>query len=365
MDTSIQELAAFGQSIWLDNINRSLIESGQLKQAIECGLRGVTSNPSIFDKAISFSDSYDQKISQLHAQGKSTFQIYDQLTVEDIQDAADMFFEVYKSTQGLDGYVSLEINPQLAYDLKKTIQEGLRLHKRVKRPNVMFKVPATDESFPAIEEFLSRGINVNVTLIFSLGQYIKTAQSYLKGIKRFVDSGGDPKDVRSVASVFVSRIDSKVDKLLDQAGSNPQVEALKGKAAVANSALIYEKFLEIIQSSQFRELKAKGTNLQRVLWGSTSTKNPAYSDIKYVSELIAKDTVNTLPETTYLAFLDHGKVKVGISQAMAEAKKVIKGLKNFNIDIDQVCGKLLTDGVIAFEKAFESLLGAIESKSKR
>lgn len=368
-ETTIEKLGEFGQSVWLDNINRSLIEGGKLNEMIGWGLRGVTSNPTIFDKAIRLSSDYDDKIRKLSRAGKSTFEIYDNLTIRDIQVAADIFKPVYEKTNGLDGYISLEVNPQLAFNAKETIEEGRRLHKKVNRPNVMFKVPSTEAGFQATEELLACGININVTLIFSVEQYIKTAGSFLKGMRRLLQDGGDACRVRSVASVFVSRVDATVDKMLEEQLADKQDEAvknkvqfLKGKAAVANAKLIFHKCLEIFSSEDFKLLKEKGANPQRVLWGSTSTKNPNYSDIKYVSELIAKDTVNTMPEQTFDAFLDHGVIKEAMTANVKEAQDVIKNLKDLGIDINDICAKLLQDGVVAFEKSFESLLNSIEEK---
>lgn len=366
-DSTVKRLAEFGQSVWLDNISRSLIESGQLQEMIVLGVRGVTSNPTIFDKAISDSSDYDEKIRKLHEGGKSTFEIYDDLTVRDIQDAADMFRPVYEKTNGLDGYVSLEINPELAYRTQETIEEGRRLHKKVDRPNLMFKVPATEQGFEAVEVLIGEGININITLIFSLGQYIKTAQAYLGGLNRLLANRGDKNRVASVASVFVSRVDTAADKMIDEAiaeqndvEAKRELESLKGKAAVANAHLIYSKHLELFSNEPFRSLVQEGAGVQRVLWGSTGTKNPAYSDIKYVTELIAKNTVNTLPDKTLGAFLDHGVVKEALTGAAEQARKTVDILKGYGIDVDTICAKLLEDGAAAFTKSFQSLLATIE-----
>ncbi|HOX54317.1 MAG TPA: transaldolase [Candidatus Omnitrophota bacterium] len=369
--TVIHKLSEFGQSIWLDNINRFLIESGRLSDMIESGLSGLTSNPTIFDKAISASQSYDEKIAKLRSQGKSTFEIYDDLTVRDIQDAADMFGTVYKSSSGLNGYVSLEVDPRIASDTEATLKEAQRLFRKVNRTNVMFKIPATDASFPAVEKLLELGMNINVTLIFSVEQYAKTARAFLKGMQRLSLKNNDLSKVSSVASVFVSRIDSVVDKALDEliARESDQTKktkllSLKGKAAVANSALIYQKSKEIFSSDDFKRLAAKKARLQRVLWASTSTKNPAYSDIKYASELIAKNTVNTLPDNTFEAFLDHGAVKEALKDDFREAQNIINDLKLVGIDVNRVCDKLLQDGVVAFQNSFSSLLSSIEKKAE-
>jgi transaldolase len=359
--TLFHKLAEYGQSIWLDNISRSMIESGRLKDMLRLGLRGMTSNPTIFDQSIRMNTDYDGKIGEVRNLGKSTFEIYDDLTVKDVQDAADIFKEVYEATNGLDGYVSLEVNPKLAFKKDETIKEAFRLYSKVQRPNVMFKIPATDAGFSVIEELISEGININATLIFSVSQYEKAVHSYIKGISKLVQKGKDPSRVHSVASVFVSRVDTAVDNMV---GEKAEFQHLKGNAAVANSTLIYKKYLEIFSQSEFKKLKDKGANLQRVLWASTSTKNPNYSDIKYVTELIAKNTVNTLPENTFQAFLDHGTVKEGIGKSFGEAKKILDDLKSYGIDVDNVCKKLLDDGIIAFEKSFDSLLASIEAKAK-
>ena len=369
--TSIQELCDLGQSIWLDNINRSMIESGALQKLIGLGLRGMTSNPTIFDKAISNSTDYDKKIAALSGQGKSTFDIYDELTIKDIQDAADILKPIYIRTNGLDGYVSLEINPELAYDVSATVKEGKRLHEKVNRQNLMLKVPSTDEGFEAIEELLALGINVNVTLIFSVDQYSNTAHAYMRGVKRALENGKDVKKVRSVASVFVSRIDSVIDKILDEEITaekdnmvKDKLSSLKGRAAVANSKLIYKKYLDILASQEFNQLHKAGVNTQRVLWGSTSTKNPDYSDIKYVAELIGKNTVNTVPDNTLEAFLDHGITKEALTDDIKDAEDIIKKLAEYDIDVDAVCVKLLRDGVVAFQSSFKALLHSIEEKQK-
>ena len=365
------ELSRLGQSVWLDYISKPLIEKGKLSELISQGLRGMTSNPSIFDKAISASSDYDEKIKELHKSGKTSFEIYDDLTVKDIQDAADMFKHVYEKTKFLDGYVSLEVNPKMAFDAEKTVTEGIRLHKKVNRPNLMLKVPATEAGFKAVEELTALGLNVNATLIFSLKQYESTARAYLKGITRLIENKGNAKDVRSVASVFVSRVDAAIDKDLKEFIKSEErkqimkeLVVLQGKAAVANSKMIYSKFMDIFTSLEARELKGKGANLQRVLWGSTSTKNPEYSDTKYVTELIGKDTVNTIPHKTLDAFLDHGEAKIALTGGIDEACRVVNTLKGLEIDIDKVCAKLLEDGLDAFVKSFDSLLKSIEEKAE-
>jgi len=368
--TTIQELAEFGQSVWLDTISRALIDTGRVKELVGLGVSGMTSNPTIFDKAVSSSRDYDDEIRRLQELGKSTFEIYDDLTVRDIQDAADIFKPVYERTNRVDGYVSLEIDPRLAAKTAETIEEGRRLHKKVARPNVMFKVPATQEGFGAIEELLADGINVNVTLIFSVEQYVKTAQAFLNGMARLADERAGLSRTHSVASVFVSRIDTAVDAWLDERAAAEtdkavaaRLSSLRGKAAVANATLIYERYAELFSGKAFRNLKDSGARVQRVLWGSTSTKDAAYSDIKYVAELIANETVNTMPEKTLEAFLDHGTVREAITADAKEAEKTIEELSRFGVDIDAVCAKLLDDGVAAFTKSFDSLLNSIREKA--
>ncbi len=370
--TVLHELANLGQSVWLDFINRRMIENGELKSWIEQGLRGQTSNPSIFNQVISQTSDYDERIIELREAGKNIFAVYDALTIRDIQDACDLFRPVYEKTDGLDGYVSLEINPELAHDAQASIKEGQRLYSVVKRPNVMIKVPATDEGFPVIQELLANGINVNVTLIFSRKQYVKTAAAYVQGIKDFLKKGGDVRKVRSVASVFVSRIDSLIDQRLqdmikkttDQQ-QKQVLQSLLGKAAVANSRLIFETFKEEFAREDFQQLKKKGAHVQRVLWGSTSTKNPDYRDVKYVEELIADPTVNTIPENTLKAMMNHGQAKPAFGHSAKIEQQIIANLKAQGIDIDAVCDELLVAGVEAFVKAFRDLLKAIEDKAQK
>ncbi len=368
--SKMQEIAELGQSIWLDYIDRPLLESGKLASMIEDGLRGMTSNPSIFNNAIGSSTDYDQKIRKLSESGKVTFEIYDELTAKDIQEATDFFKEVYQKTNGLDGYVSLEIDPRIADKTTEQIQEGLRLFKKVNRPNVMIKVPSTEAGIPVIEELTANGVNVNATLIFSIDQYEQVAKAYYKGLKRLADQGSDLSNVFSVASVFVSRIDTAVDKLIDakvsretDEGKVKLLRSLKGKAAVANSRVIFQKSIEIQESSEIKALIGKSANIQRVLWGSTGTKNADYSDIKYVTELISTPTVNTIPEKTLNAFLDHGQVQDAFTDDPQEAFNIINSLRKFEIDIDVVCSELLDQGVASFDDAFKELLMSIEKKA--
>jgi len=357
--TKLQEIAGQGQSLWIDNISRSMITGGKLKKLIDQGLRGQTSNPTIFKQAISTSTDYDARILQLAEAGKSTFEIYDELTIKDVQDAADLFRDVYQSTQGLDGYVSLEINPQLGNELEAQLNEGIRLWKKLNRPNVMIKVPATKNGLAVVEGLIARGINVNVTLIFSTEQYAQVAWAYFKGLNKRIAGGGEIKHVQSVASFFVSRIDSSIDKKLDEKS------ALRGLAAVANCIIVYHKFQKNFSTEEFNALKQKGANVQRVLWASTGTKDPRYSDIKYITELIAPDTVNTVPDKTLEAVLDHGVAKAALPGNVAEAQKTIDQLRLLGIDIGMVCNQLLDEGLASFEKSFEELTASIEEKRTR
>ena len=368
----MQELAQLGQSLWLDNISRSMLTDGKLKALIAQGLRGQTSNPTIFKQAISSSSDYDQRILQLTENGKSIFEIYDDLTIKDVADAADLFRPVHEQTKGLDGYVSLEINPKLANEFEAQLNEGLRLWKALNRPNVMIKVPGTKNGCRVFEGLIAQGVNVNVTLIFSAEQYQEVVWSYFKGLKRLSDAGGDLKKVRSVASVFVSRLDSAVDKWIDlelaktiDGARKAQLSSLRGVAAVSNCEIIYHKFHTSFDSAEFKALAAKGASLQRVLWASTGTKDPKYNDIKYIAELMAPDTVNTVPDKTLEAYIDHGIAKIALPNDIPKAQRNIEQLRLLGIDVNVVCLKLLEEGLTSFETSFEELMASLEEKSKR
>jgi len=289
--------------------------------------------------------------------GKSTFEIYDELTIKDVQDAADLFQGVYKATLGLDGYVSLEINPKLGNEFEAQLKEGERLWKKLNRPNVMIKVPATKNGLKVVEALIAQGINVNVTLIFAAEQYSQVVWAYIKGLTLLAQKGGDMKKVHSVASIFVSRIDSAIDKKLDAKSS------LRGKAAVANCEIIYHKFQAAFNAEEFKGLK--GANIQRVLWASTGTKDPQYSDIKYITELVAADTVNTVPDKTLEAILDHGVAQKAIPANVALAQKTVEELRSQSIDVGMVCLQLLDEGLTSFEKSFDELTASIEEKKVR
>jgi transaldolase / glucose-6-phosphate isomerase len=379
------EVGKLGQSIWYDNIRRALIDSGDLAQKIGAlptgvtstlgqkvggdGLCGVTSNPTIFEKAITGSTDYDEAMRRLVADGKSADEIYEALVIEDIQRAADLFKPVYARTDKLDGYVSLEVSPLLARDTEGTIAEAKRLWATLDRPNVMIKIPATPEGLPAIRDCIAAGININVTMIFAIENYEEVAEAYISGLEQRA-AGGQPVDhVASVASVFVSRIDTAVDSQLearirrsDDENEKATLSPLLGKAAIANAKMQYQRFKEIFSSERFAKLKAQGARVQRPLWASTGTKNPNYSDVLYVESLIGPDTVNTLPPATFTAFRDHGKARLTIEESLDEAKKTLAKLAEVGIDLKQVCQKLQDDGVKAFADSFESLMQSITSK---
>jgi transaldolase/glucose-6-phosphate isomerase len=364
------EVEKVGQSIWYDNIRRALIDNGEIAAKIaNDDLRGITSNPTIFEKAITGSTDYNNAMRTLIADGRSVTEIYESLAVEDIQRTADLFLPVYEKTKKLDGYVSLEVSPLLAHDTAETIAEAKRLWATLGRLNVMIKIPATPAGLPAITECIASGINVNVTMIFSVENYQQVAEAYIAGLERRAAAGHPIDHVASVASVFVSRIDSAVDNQLEfrirrseDEAKKAEHSALLGKTAIANTKMQYQKFKEIFGSERFAKLKAAGAKPQRPLWASTGTKNPTYSDVLYVEELIAPDTVNTVPPATYTAFRDHGKVAVKIETGLDEAAKTLKKLAATGIDISSVCRQLQDEGVKSFADSFHSLMQSITSK---
>jgi len=366
----IQQLRACGQSAWYDNIGRSLITSGRMAGLRDSGITGVTSNPAIFNQAISGSDEYSDDIADLAKSGMTAEGIYEYLATRDVKDAADVFRPVYDATGGNDGYISLEVSPEHADKALETAKLAIGLQNRVPAPNIMIKVPATDAGIAAIELLTTHGVNVNATLIFSVSQYRAVADAYIRGIGKFIAGGGDPSKITSVASVFISRIDTVIDKKLDELIAKAKSESkrkalqeLKGKAAIANAKLIYQEFSYIFTDAKFTALKHKGAKLQRPLWASTSTKNPAYSDTIYVTPLIGHNTVNTLPDATYRAFLDHGTiVRDAIVDDVEEARRVISCLRENGIDIDAVCAELLDKGVSDFQAAYGALLASIEKR---
>lgn len=356
------ELQAYGQSFWYDNIRRKFLNDGTLQNLIDQdGLRGMTSNPSIFEKAIGAGDDYDEQIREQVAHNATSDTVYEALALADIQAACDMFAKLYEGSKGGDGFVSLEVSPHLAHDEKRTVSEARRLFSAVDRPNVMIKVPATPEGIPAIRQLIAEGINVNVTLMFSMDHYDAVSQAYTEGLARLLEKGGDPAKVASVASFFVSRVDSAVDKklmLLD----DPAAESLLGKVAIANSKLVYQRFKDKFLGETFEQLKAVGASPQRLLWASTSTKNPDYPDTMYIDNLIGPYTVNTMPPSTIDAFRDHGKLGNTLEDGLDEAQLALDNLVELGIDLDAVTEQLQQDGVAAFASSFDGLMATLERK---
>ncbi|MBO0352377.1 transaldolase [Phormidium pseudopriestleyi FRX01] len=363
----------YGQSIWMDNLNRDLIKSGELKTLIETrGLRGLTSNPSIFEKAIVGNAIYDADIEAGIKANKSVDEIYESLVFEDIRNACDHFRAIYDETEGLDGYVSIEVPPNLALESEKTVVEAKRYYKEIDRENVMIKIPGTAQGLQAVEKVIAEGINVNITLLFSVDSYVETAWAYIRGLEARVKAGEDVSKISSVASFFISRIDVKVDEAIDEKlhhvtelQKKAQLEQIKGKVAIANAKIAYQKYKEIINSDRWQALAAKGANPQRLLWASTSSKNPNYSDVIYVDELIGPDTVNTLPPATIEACADHCDVASRIETDVDEAYQLINNLPEFGIDLDQVMAELLEEGIDKFIQPFESLMSSLETKVKK
>ncbi len=372
--SKVRELAGLGQSIWLDNISRDLMDSGKLETLINSvGIQGMTSNPTIFEKAINGSLSYDQEIQFLASRGYSSQQMVRVLMVRDIRRACDFFLPVHQKTSGRDGFVSIEVNPLLAHRTDETVQEAKLLHGLVNRPNLMVKVPGTPEGMPAIEALTAIGMSINVTLLFSPDAYRDAAMSYVRGLEAFVSSGGDPSDVHSVASVFVSRIDTLVDRKLEELlkarPADKGIPSLLGKAGVANSRIIYRLYREIFHGERFYSLKAKKANMQRPLWASTGTKNPKYSDVLYLDSLIAPETVNTVPEQTLNHYLDHGAVALGLERKSYDEDNpdpvlLFDRLERLGIRRDEVFSQLVAEGVKSFDQSFETLTGALDEKSK-
>ena len=364
-------LKELGQSVWLDNLSRKLINSGELKRLIdEDGLSGITSNPTIFQKAISGSPDYDASLRRMLDQGiKDEKELFLGLAFEDISAAADLLWPVYRATHGLDGFVSIEVSPDLAYETEATIGEAKRLFSAIGKRNILVKVPATKQGLPAIEQLIGEGVNVNITLLFSIERYEKVTEAYLKGLEKRVSKGQPIDEIASVASFFVSRVDTLTDKLLgthlSSGGSKDErdkIAGLLGKAAVANAKIAYKKYKQIFSGSRFLALREKGGRLQRILWGSTGTKNPAYSDIKYVEELIGPDSINTMTEATIKVFRDHGQVRITIGDGFEKAERLFQELKSLGIDIHDVTEQLEREGVELFSDSFFSLLKEIAKK---
>jgi transaldolase len=359
--TPLEELADHGQSVWIDYLSRPFVQDGDLAGLVEQGIKGVTSNPTIFQGAIAEGDAYDDQIREIVSSGETEpKEIFIRLAADDIRDACDVLRPVHDEGGGKDGYVSLEVDPNLAHDTQGTIEEAKRLHALIDKPNLFIKIPATKEGLPAIEETIAAGIPVNVTLIFSLERHRAVAEAYVRGVQRLADSGGDLSKIASVASFFVSRVDTEGDKRLDELGGHDE---LKGKLAIANAKLAYAQYKEVFSGEQWEALEAKGASKQRCLWASTSTKNPEYRDVIYVEELVGPDTVNTMPRATVEAVLDHAEIRGDTLEEDVEgARKLLEDLKAAGIDYDDVVDTLEKEGVQKFADSFKELFADIESK---
>ena len=361
--TKLNTLAEVGQSVWLDYIDREFITNGGLTTYVSRGLRGVTSNPDLFQKAISEGSDYDVQIQQLAQAGKSPVEIYEGLVVEDSRMAADVLRPVFDETDGTDGFFSLEVNPHLAQDKQGTVNEAIRLFGAVDRPNIMIKVPATLEGVLAFQELIEEGININVTLMFSLSQYDHIAEAYLAALEKRAANVYNLQQIASVASIFVSRLDTKVDKMLE-VYKTPKAEALKGRIGIANAKIAYQHFKDVFFSERWKHLEDKGARVQRVLYGSTGTKNPDYSDVMYVENLIGPNTVNTIPPKTLEAFIDHGTIAMTLESHLDEARAQLNELAELGINLEEVTQELLDEGVENFVKPYDELIKAITEKKE-
>jgi transaldolase len=357
----LHQLSEVGQSVWIDFLSRDLLRSGELARFMEeDAVVGVTSNPTIFQKAIAAGAAYDEQLRRELEEERDPKELFLRLAGRDVQDACDLLRRVWDGGGGRDGYVSLEVDPTLAYETEATVAEAARLHELVDRPNLLVKIPATEAGLPAVEEMIARGKSINITLIFSLERYAAVAEAYVRGLERLVEDGGDPSVVASVASFFVSRVDTEADRRLDEAGAPPD---LKGKLAVANAKLAYQHYGEFFAGERWEGLVARGATPQRCLWASTSTKNPDYRDVLYVEELIGPDTVNTMPEETIQAFQDHGEVALTLEQGVEEAREVFRRIAEAGVDSDDVTATLEREGVDKFAESFAELLDGIRAKS--
>ena len=357
--TPLKQLAQHGQSVWIDYLSRTFLDGGDLARLVADGVVGVTSNPTIFQGAIAEGDAYDDQIKEVSASESEPKEIFLALARDDIRAACDILKQVWDEGNGKDGWVSLEVDPNLAHDTQATIDEAARLHGLIDRPNLLIKIPATKEGLAAIEETIANGIPVNVTLIFSLQRHREVAQAYIRGLERLVESGGDPSTVASVASFFVSRVDTEADRRLDEAGGHDE---LKGTLAIANAKLAYASYLEVFSGAAWDELAAKGATPQRCLWASTSTKNPEYRDVIYVEELIGPDTVNTMPRETVEAVLDHGRIERTLDRDVEGARRTLEAFAEAGIDYDDVVETLEREGVEKFAKSFRELFADLEAK---
>ncbi len=358
----LQRLSALGQSVWVDNLSRQSIRGGHLQELIDhYAVTGATSNPTIFEKAMTSGDAYDEALHELAAKGADAEQAFWALAQQDVGEACDVFRAVWERTAHKDGYVSLEVDPRLAYDSLRTFREAMRLHEAVDRPNLLVKIPATRPSLAAIEDAIAKGRSINITLIFSLRRYEEVTESYIRGIERLIAEGGDPARVASVASFFVSRIDTETDRRLDEIGGH---DDLRGKLAVANAKLAYRHFRQKFAGERWEFLASKGASAQRVLWASTSTKNPAYPDTMYVRELIGPETINTMPEETIEAFQDHGDACLCLNKGLEEAERVFEQLREAGVDYDDVTDTLEREGVEKFSASFAELIESLRAKQQ-
>jgi transaldolase len=357
----LHRLAEYGQSVWIDFLSRNMLRNGELERRMrDDAVVGVTSNPTIFQKAISSGGAYDEQLRAVLEEERDPKEIFLRLAIRDVEDALDLLRPVWDQGSGQDGYVSLEVDPNLASDTARTIEEAQRLHETIDRPNLFVKIPATKAGLPAIEEMIARGRSINVTLIFSLERYAEVAEAYIRGLERLVEAGGDPGTVASVASFFVSRVDTETDRRLDEIGGHDE---LKGKLAIANAKLAYQRYKEIFAGDRWEALSSRGATTQRCLWASTSTKNPAYRDVMYVEELIGPRTVNTMPDEAIEAFQDHGEVAPTLEQGVDEAKRVFEQIEQAGVDYDDVTETLEREGVEKFADSFADLLEGIRAKS--
>jgi transaldolase len=357
----LRRMQELGQAPWVDELSREDIKNGGLERMIEDGIVGITSNPAIFQKAIAGSDLYDEQLAELARKEDDPKEMFWGIARTDIRDACDVFMPVYERTGGEDGFVSLEVQPDIAYDSDATIAEAARLHELVDMPNLFVKIPATLQGLVAIEEMISRGKSINVTLIFSLERYREVARAYIRGIKRLVESGGDPSGVRSVASFFVSRIDTEADNKLEELGAND----LKGELAIANAKLAYQVYKQVFGGSRWRSLEARGANKQRLLWASTSTKNPDLPDTIYVDNLVGPETVNTMPKKTIEAVMDHAEIRPTLEEGVEEARQTLERLREAGLDYEDVTDTLEQEGIEKFADPFNEMLDEIKNKGKQ
>jgi transaldolase len=361
-NSPLQRLSALGQSVWVDNLSRESTRDGHLQGLIDgCAVVGATSNPTIFEKAMTTGDAYEQQLRELAERETDAKETFWTLAEQDIKEVCDLFRPVWDGGRGRDGYVSLEVDPSLAYDTLQTFREAMRLHELVDRPNLLVKIPATKPGLAAIEDVIAKGKSINVTLIFSLRRYAEVAESYIRGLERLVAEGGDPSKVASVASFFVSRIDTEADRRLDEIGGHDE---LKGKLAIANAKLAYRHYEEAFAGERWEYLAGKGATPQRVLWASTSTKSPDYRDTLYVDELIGPDTVNTMPEETIEAYADHGDPRPRLTRGLDDARRVFDELERAGVDYEDVTDTLEREGVEKFANSFDELLSALRDKQR-